>query len=128
MVRRPCRRSPAVSSEGEARMRAIGVYGASGFGLEVMPLVRAQHKDADVEFFFVDDGKADGEAVLSFENFVGLPHQEKMAVIAIANSAIREKLDVRCQEAGVNLIDVRAANSVSLDDVEVGPGAILCGF
>lgn len=37
----------------------IGVYGASGFGKEVMPLVRQQFPIlAKENFIFIDDGKA----------------------------------------------------------------------
>lgn len=35
----------------------IGVYGASGFGKEVIPLVRLQYPDLDKQcFVFIDDG------------------------------------------------------------------------
>lgn len=37
-------------------MEIVGVYGASGFGREVMPLCRAQLVESATEFVFVDDG------------------------------------------------------------------------
>jgi sugar O-acyltransferase (sialic acid O-acetyltransferase NeuD family) len=106
----------------------IAVYGASGFGREVMPLVRAQYARDGVEFIFVDDGVADGSTILSFEDFLRKPHATKQIVIAIANSAIREKLAARSVEAGVDIIDVHAANASILDDVHLGEGSIICGF
>ncbi|MDV3458454.1 acetyltransferase [Sphingomonas sp. HF-S4] len=109
-------------------MRCIAVYGASGFGREVMPLVRLQHGDRDTAIVFVDDGVAGSEQVLSFDAFLARPEPQKQAVIAIANSAVREKLATRCAENGVEIIDVRASNACSLDNVEIGDGSILCGF
>ena len=41
-------------------MNLYGVYGASGFGREIMPLLRAQvAKDPDAQCVFVDDAGAD---------------------------------------------------------------------
>lgn len=108
--------------------RCYGVYGAGGLGREVMPLLRAQLLGEDVDLVFIDDGVADGKNVLSFESFCALPHREKFATLAIANSAIRERLDKRCSENGVGIVEVRADNSVILDRVEIGEGALLCNF
>lgn len=108
--------------------RLIAIYGASGFGREVLPLVRAQHGDKDSRIVFVDDTAADGDRVLAFDDFLRESEQDKYFVIAIANSAIRERLAKRCLDAGVAPLDVRAANVVTLDDVEIGEGAILCSF
>lgn len=109
-------------------MRVIAVYGASGFGREVMPLVRSQYGDQRTELLFVDDGLADGQMILSLDDFLRRPADERLAVIAIANSVIREKLAERCAREGVRMVEVRAANVSVLDDVEIGEGAILCGF
>ena len=37
----------------------IGIYGASGFGKELLPLVREQYRDA--QLCFVDDGSQDNK-------------------------------------------------------------------
>ncbi len=108
--------------------RAIAVYGASGMGREVMPLVRAQHGGSDVDLFYVDDGVPEGNGVIAFETFLSLPYREKFATIAIANARIRETLAVRCAAAGVSSIEVRAQNAVILDNVEIGEGALFCNF
>ena len=52
----------------------IGVYGASGFGKEVMPLVRQKFPSLKKEqFVFIDDGQAgtnlNGYSVLSYHDF-----------------------------------------------------------
>jgi sugar O-acyltransferase (sialic acid O-acetyltransferase NeuD family) len=109
-------------------MRCIAVYGASGFGREVMPLVRMQHGDSDTEFVFVDDGMAPSGEALSFGTFLARPEPQKQAVIAIANSIVREHLAARCAENGVDVIDVRASTACTLDNVEIGEGSILCNF
>jgi len=108
--------------------RCIAIYGASGFGREVMPLVRAQHDGPGVNMVFVDDGLADGGRVLSFDDFLKRPEPRKQFVIAIANSAVRETLAERCLAAGLESLAVRAANVVTLDDVAIGEGSILCPF
>ncbi len=107
--------------------RCIAVYGASGFGREVLPLVRAQYA-SNADIFFVDDGQANDTTILSFDAFAALPHRIKQFVIAIANSSIRQKLVMRCIAAGFKSLDVQAANAITLDDVVIGEGAILCPF
>ncbi|WP_375291174.1 acetyltransferase [Qipengyuania sp.] len=108
-------------------MRCIGVYGCSGFGREVMPLVRAQYGNSETRIVFIDDRLADGQTILSFEDFAALP-QKKLVAIAIADANVRERLAERCKTAGIGTAEVRAANAMVLDDVVIGEGSILCGF
>lgn len=112
-------------------MKIYGVYGASGFGKEVYPLVRKQAGD-DANIFFIDDGCAqkelNGISVLNFEDFNALKAESKYITIAIANSAVREKLTQKCVENNMQIYDVAADNMVKLDCVEVGEGSILCPF
>jgi hypothetical protein len=109
-------------------MRCIAVYGAGGFGREVMPLVRLQYGGNGVDLVFVDDDNVKMAGVLSFHDLLALPHKCKRVVIAIANSTVREKLAVRCAEAGIAIANVRAQNALLYDNVDIGEGAILCGF
>jgi sugar O-acyltransferase (sialic acid O-acetyltransferase NeuD family) len=109
-------------------MKYIGIYGASGFGREIMPLVRSLHGGPDVEILFIDDAVIEKGQTLTFDAFLALPGTEKAVVIAIANSAIREKLAVRCDAAGLRVLDIRAENSIVLDNVAIDEGAILCSF
>jgi sugar O-acyltransferase (sialic acid O-acetyltransferase NeuD family) len=110
----------------------VAVYGASGFGREVMPLVRALVVVGAPFPVFVDDDPAgdtaNGHRVLRFEEFMASTHTERAAVIAIASGPIRQKLAQRCQDAGVKSLSVKAANVVVMDDVELGEGAVLCPF
>jgi sugar O-acyltransferase (sialic acid O-acetyltransferase NeuD family) len=108
----------------------IGIYGASGFGREVAPLVKQAHAGATI--VFLDDApkaKAlNGLPVWTFDRFLGEPAAERSAAIAIADSHVRQKLDQRCRDAGVAPLAVRHPSVVELDDVVIGDGAVLCSF
>ena len=111
----------------------IGVYGASGFGKEVMPLVRQQFpiisKD---DFIFIDDGRAgthlNGYSVLSYTDFIKQPVSNKLVTIAIANSSVREKLVTQLNQDNIQHLSIQASNTVLLDEVEIGEGSLLCPF
>ena len=113
--------------------KLIGVYGASGFGKEVMPLVRAQFTGLNKEYFvFIDDGQANtdlnGYQVLSYTDFINNSKTDKRVTIAIANSQVREKLVARLDQDSVQHLEIQAANTVILDEVEMGEGSLLCPF
>jgi len=107
-----------------------GIYGASGFGKEVLPLAKEQF-GSESKIVFVDDGDIPNELlgcdILNFEQFVNLEGQKKVT-IAIANSKIREKLILKCLENGVEIFDVKASNVVVLENVKMDDGSILCPF
>ncbi len=110
-------------------MHLVGVYGASGFGREVMPLVREQFADECHEHVFIDDSAQDGQSICEFAEFNLRPADLKTVVIAIADSKIRERLADKCAQAGLIIAPiVKAASSVILDNVDIAPGAILCPF
>ncbi|MFI8035350.1 acetyltransferase [Acinetobacter sp. ABJ_C3_5] len=111
----------------------IGVYGASGFGKEVMPLVRQKFPALDKEqFVFIDDGQAGGSlngySVLTYTDFISNSATQKAVTIAIANSMVREKLVARLNEDGIQHLAIQADNTVILDEVEIGEGSLLCPF
>ncbi|NUG00997.1 acetyltransferase [Acinetobacter oleivorans] len=111
----------------------IGVYGASGFGKEVMPLVRQQFPTLGKEqFAFIDDGQSgatlNGYPVLSYHDFISKPADHKAVTIAIANSVVREKLVSLLEKDGVQHLAVQSTNTVILDEVEIGEGSLLCPF
>lgn len=111
----------------------VGIYGASGFGREVMPVARAAAKNLETELVFIDDNSEapeilNGHRCLSWVNFLANTTPSKALAIAIADSAIREKLTVRSIASGVNLHEICAGNVVIGDNVEIGKGAILQPF
>ncbi|MDO8455987.1 MAG: acetyltransferase [Burkholderiaceae bacterium] len=116
-------------------MKRFAIFGASGFGREVLPLVRLQLQQTEVErweLVFVDDqppaSELNGHRVLTYAQWLVEPAASHHISLAIANSAVRQNLATRCLADGVAFFDVKAANVVVLDDVQTGPGAVLCPF
>jgi sugar O-acyltransferase (sialic acid O-acetyltransferase NeuD family) len=111
------------------------VYGASGYGREVMPLAREQLDLAGVSadrLVFVDDrppaDTVNGHRVLTYDAFLAVEAGERFVALAIANSAIRETLAAKCEGDGLRPWRVRARNAVVLDSVQIGDGVILSAF
>lgn len=109
------------------------VYGASGCGRGIMPFLRASLPvEARARLCFIDDaptcGEINGHRVLTFADWLSEPADSRHVALAIANSAVRERLYARCLEAGVEVVGARADNVVIMDDVEIGPGALLSPF
>ena len=115
-------------------MKQVAIFGASGFGREVMPLARQQWAASGelYQLVFVDDhlpaAECNGHRVLTYAEWLDQPASSRHINIAIANSAVRQKLVERCKADGVQFFEVRAANVVQLDDVQLGEGAILSSF
>lgn len=109
-----------------------GIYGASGCGRGIMPLLRAELASADAGLVFIDDAprldRVNGHEVWTFERFVTESKGTGSAALAIADARVRAMLDRRCAEAEIRVIGTRAANVVVMDDVEIGPGALLSPF
>ena len=108
----------------------IGIYGASGFGKELLPLVREQYRDA--QLCFVDDGSQDNQInnyrIYTYAEYLALPNADKAVVLAIADSKIREVLEAKCAKDKVSILSLKASNSIVLDNVEIGEGSVLCHF
>lgn len=108
----------------------IGIYGASGFGKEVYPLIRESFPTTPI--FFIDDGSSldslNGTKVQKFDEFLKTKAKEHLAVIAIANSRIREQLTQKCRSNNISILDVKAENSIMMDEVNIQPGSIICPF
>jgi sugar O-acyltransferase (sialic acid O-acetyltransferase NeuD family) len=115
-------------------MKQVAIFGASGCGRGVIPLARKQWAASGEphQLVFVDDNppadECNGHKVLTYAEWLALPASSRYINIAIANSALRQKLVDRCMADGVQFFEVRAANVVQLDDVQLGEGAILCPF
>jgi sugar O-acyltransferase (sialic acid O-acetyltransferase NeuD family) len=111
------------------------IYGASGFGREVMPLARAFLAEQNIEaetLLFIDDGLAgqrlNGHQVISFDQFVLLSAPSKFVCIAIANSEIREKLFYKLADHKINNWSISANNVVLMDDCKIGENSLLAPF
>ena len=111
-----------------------GVFGASGCGRGIMPLLRAQLQQVACvyQLVFIDDAPStkhlNTHDVLTWAEFLARPASLRSVALAIANSSIREALAQRCQAAGVELLSVQASNVVRMDDITLGEGALLSPF
>ncbi len=113
-------------------MRLFGLYGAGGFGREVMPLARRQLEamGGAWEAVFVVDGAAperiNGHRVLGFEAFRALAAEERLFNVAVADGRDRHRLVRRCLEAGFSPLELVAPDHVRYDGNSVAEGAIFC--
>jgi sugar O-acyltransferase (sialic acid O-acetyltransferase NeuD family) len=112
-----------------------GIYGASGFGREVLPILREQLGQQGIpedRVVFVDDNPSapmlNGRRVMTYVEYLVEPASSRSITLAIANSEIRALLAVKCAADGVRFIEVRANNSVVMDDVIMGEGSLLTPF
>lgn len=113
----------------------FGIYGASGCGRGVMPLAREQLRQQGIapeRLVFIDDNadapQINGQRVVTYAQFLGIPSDARHVALAIANSPIREKLALRCHNDAIRSWSVSASNVVTLDEVQIGEGALLCPF
>ena len=117
-------------------MKRFAIFGASGYGREVLPLVRKQlQADLDsgsADLVFVDDQPikmdVNGQRVLTYAEWLAEPASSRHMNVAVSNSQLRQKLVARCAADGVQFYEARATNVVQLDDVLLGEGAVLCPF
>ena len=117
-------------------MKRYAIFGASGYGREVMPFVRQQLQPGLAvgvcDLVFVDDHPpapvVNGQRVLTYAQWLAEPMINHYMNVAIANSQVRQQLVQRCAADGVHFFEARAANVVQLDDVQLGEGAVLCPF
>jgi sugar O-acyltransferase (sialic acid O-acetyltransferase NeuD family) len=117
-------------------MKRYAIFGASGCGRGVLPLVRLQLQDELAAglagLVFVDDQPpspvVNGQQVLTYAQWMAEPATSRHMNVAIANSEVRQELVQRCAADGVQFFEARAANVVQLDDVQLGEGAVLCPF
>lgn len=117
-------------------MKRYAVFGASGYGREVLPLVRHQLQVeltvGQADLVFVDDQPSapviNGQRVLTYAQWLAEPASSRHMNVAIANSQVRQKLVERCAADSVQFFEARAVNVVELDDVQLGQGAVLCPF
>lgn len=113
----------------------FGVFGAGGCGRGVMPLAREHLEKNDIpldRLVFIDDvlaGKViNGHDVLHSEQFFSKPAINQYVAIAIANSAMRQRIKVLCKSHDVQPWTVVASNAILMDDVSIGEGAVISPF
>lgn len=115
--------------------RLYGVYGAGGYGRQVMPLARQNLLSQGgclSQLVFIDEHiksrEVNGHRVLSFEEFLQVPVLDKYVAIAISNGKIREQLADQLRKYGIRSWSIRDSNVILMDDVILGEGSILSSF
>lgn len=113
--------------------KLIGVYGASGFGKEIMHWVQLDQERAhtSASVVFIDDGisaeTVNDIPVLSYAEFCSKPESSKQVVLAIANAAIRKKLDLQLKDDGIPQLSVQGDYSF-VRGASLKEGSILSAF
>ncbi|GAA0691815.1 GDP-perosamine N-acetyltransferase [Marinobacterium maritimum] len=112
--------------------KVFGVFGASGFGREVMPVARGMDDLEGFDFVFVDDNppaaEINGYKVLTYQEFVDVNADVKSIIVAIADAGIRRNIEARCANDDIKLCTVVSEKSLKMDQVKIGDGAVICPF
>lgn len=113
----------------------FGIFGASGCGRGLLPIIRQQLHARGVAsdaVVFIDDNppvaELNGQRVLRYEEFLDHSAEEKAVALCIANSTVREQLANRLSEDGLAALSVIADNVEMMDEVEIEEGACLSPF
>jgi sugar O-acyltransferase (sialic acid O-acetyltransferase NeuD family) len=97
-----------------------------------MPLIRDAYASTECRVVFIDSTKAgtivNGIEAVDWEAFCNMPATDRRVCIAIADSAVREKIAGQCDARSIPLIEARAPNVIEMDDVKIGDGACLSPF
>jgi sugar O-acyltransferase (sialic acid O-acetyltransferase NeuD family) len=117
-------------------MNLYGIFGAGGFGTEVIPLAKAMLKSqltsSDFELVFIDENKkisnVNQYVVMTIDEFFSHPATTKFFNVTIANHENRKKIAELMVSRGAHPFRVNAHNSIELDDNIIGEGAIFCPF
>lgn len=96
-------------------MKRIAIYGAGGFGKEVRGMLD-MNRGGMTFAGFIDDFKALSETANDFDD----------VLIAIANSAVREKIITNWSGKQVPFASLVAPDVVLHSSIEVGTGTIIC--
>ena len=99
--------------------KIYGIYGASGFGREVMPILKQflyRHKECSYEVYFIDDSVNSekiihGVKVINFDTFKEIEVMEKVVSIAIADSSIRKKLTEKLYREEIEILLLEKLNT-----------------
>lgn len=110
-------------------MKLVGIYGASGFGREVMGMLGDSSLPNTV-FAFIDDAspnaKVNDYPCMTWDAFLKKKADERSVAIAIADSGSRQYLADRCKQEGIGFFRAHAESAIVFDKVDIAEGSILC--
>lgn len=115
--------------------KLYAIYGASGCGRSLIPVARQQllRENNNAEIVFIDDALTEitlvnGHRAMNYQQFLSQPAAHKYVQIAIANSAIREKIANKLAQDNVFLWSISADNVIFMDNIDIAEGAALSPF
>lgn len=113
--------------------KIYAIYGASGFGREVLPLARNSLSDQnDIELMFIDDTEANkkcnGVDIINFDQFLAIESSEKSVCLAIADWKVRQFLFQKLEHNSISHWSIFSNNSIILDNCEIGKNSVLAPF
>lgn len=121
-------------------MKLYGIFGAGGFGREVMPLAEhwlsiwdgLEHQSELVfvveDQFNIPQKKVNGHRVITMTEFLLAPVSERRFNIAIGNASARERIASSIPPEVATPFSITAPNHLALHGNAIGEGAIFCGF
>jgi len=121
---------------GDSSGEIFGIYGAAGHGRDIMPVARESLRARDISadrLVFIDDAPnmpetINGQRVMTFEAFTAIPADRRYVAISISDGAIRARLADKLDAAAIAPLTVIAQNTIMMDEVTLGPGALLSPF
>jgi sugar O-acyltransferase (sialic acid O-acetyltransferase NeuD family) len=113
---------------------SIGIFGAGGFGREILPLVLEQNSISGTEskIFFVDatppSPEIDGVECVSSDTFHATQFENKSFVVSVAAQMQRSQIVSELLTKGYKPLEVRSRSARIYQENEIGVGAIFCDF
>lgn len=115
----------------------IGVYGAGGFGREVMPVLLEYlsvkypaYRNIKDHLFFIETNPSqteiNGYKVISEKEFLSFADKDRYFNVAIADSKVRERLSDKCIRAGAQPLNIVSVDARFNDENDIGEGVIVC--
>lgn len=106
-------RAPLITVGITMRSR-YAVFGASGFGREVMPVLTESVRSISRASapVFIDDtatGSVNGRQIVRYTDWISDFQDKSFVCIAIADGRVRRSLAARCQSDGLKFVEVRTA-------------------
>ncbi len=115
------------------KLLLLGLYGAGGHGRETLHALRSSILlEPYQRIVFIDDMVTDdrinGCDVVTFDQFLADTACLKAANCAVGDPQLRRRLADKCIAADLTFFDVRANETVVMDDVQIGEGSIFSPY
>lgn len=110
-------------------MKIIGIYGAAGFGREVLDEIRNIPKFQDSQIYFIDDyssaPECDAMPVIRFDDFLSLSASLKEIIVAIGDCRIKKIIVDKIVNAGLTAVGFISTDANISSTSIIDPTAII---